>query len=422
MANREPKPAKCFCGEVFAGIFQLAYHKEICEVLEDAVIEEIRRIDREVHSPPRIKDYIKHRNKELPPATWVITRYGDWLDILDDAGIDIGDRAKYRPGRRRKEGESAVTFAPVCDLAEGLTPSSMYDSYSCEEMASALDRTQKSIRTKCWRLGLNTKQPKLTIAERERIREWYTQRANAERESFDLQSLSDELGRTKHVISRCAGEMGLTRNARPVGDSMRTGISKKVKSIHESNGHPRGMLGKRHTEEFKSKQSERVKSRAYTDEQISARVDKMMQTKIEKYGTGRANWAESSNPYSRAKRGRREDLGDVFFRSAWEANYARYLNWLIDQGEIARWEYEPQVFTFHGETRGVISYTPDFKVFLADGSHEWHEVKGWETSKDRTKIKRMRKHYPDEKVIMIDAKVYKGIAKWKSLIPNWEGR
>lgn len=123
MSNRAPKPAKCFCNEIFAGIFRLARHKETCEVLEAAVVEEIRRIDREVHSPPRIKDYVKHRSKKLPPATWVITRYGDWLDILDDAGIDIGDRAKYRPGRRAED-ERAVTFAPVCDLAEGLTPSS----------------------------------------------------------------------------------------------------------------------------------------------------------------------------------------------------------------------------------------------------------------------------------------------------------
>ncbi|MCV6900732.1 DUF1064 domain-containing protein, partial [Escherichia coli] len=88
-----------------------------------------------------------------------------------------------------------------------------------------------------------------------------------------------------------------------------------------------------------------------------------------------------------------------FFRSSWEANYARYLNWLIAQGEIAKWEFECQTFVFHGITRGVISYTPDFKVYSKDGSHEWHEVKGWMDAKSKAKLKRMAKFYPAEKVV-----------------------
>ena len=32
--------------------------------------------------------------------------------------------------------------------------------------------------------------------------------------------------------------------------------------------------------------------------------------------------------------GKREDLGGLYVRSAWEANYCRYLSWLIEQGEI----------------------------------------------------------------------------------------
>lgn len=203
------------------------------------------------------------------------------------------------------------------------------------------------------------------------------------------------------------------RNARrKVGDANRQHIA--------DNGHPKGMLGKKHTDEFKAGQSERVKARVFTPEQKEAQVNKMMKTRIERYGTGRPGWNESSNPYSHAKRGRREDLNNIFLRSAWEANYARYLNWLIGKGEIKAWQYECQTFVFHGVTRGVISYTPDFKVINNDDSHEWHEVKGWMKSTDRTKIKRMEKYYPDEKLVLIDSKAYKAIAKWKNMIPGWE--
>lgn len=118
--------------------------------------------------------------------------------------------------------------------------------------------------------------------------------------------------------------------------------------------------------------------------------------------------------------GKREDLGGRYFRSAWEANYCRYLNFLVAQQSIAGWEYEPQTFVFHGVTRGEISYTPDFKVFDFDGSHEWHEVKGWMDAKSKAKLNRMAKFYPDERIIVIGKDEYKAVKKWASLIPGWE--
>lgn len=136
--------------------------------------------------------------------------------------------------------------------------------------------------------------------------------------------------------------------------------------------------------------------------------------------SGRPMWLESSNAYSRTKSGKRADLDNRFFRSSWEANYARYLNWLIAQGEIKAWEFECQTFVFHGVTRGVLTYTPDFKVYANDGSYEWHEVKGWMDAKSKAKLKRMAQFYPAEKVIVIGAKEYAAIAKWKGLISTWE--
>lgn len=124
--------------------------------------------------------------------------------------------------------------------------------------------------------------------------------------------------------------------------------------------------------------------------------------------------------YSRSAGGRRDDLGGRYFRSSWEANYARYLNWLIEQGEIQGWEYEVDTFVFHGETRGAITYKPDFKVTERGGDVIYHEVKGWMDGPSKTRLKRMKKHYPDVKVIVIGADEYKAVSKWKGLIPNWE--
>ncbi len=58
--------------------------------------------------------------------------------------------------------------------------------------------------------------------------------------------------------------------------------------------------------------------------------------------------------------GRAPDLGDTYFRSRWERNWARYLNFLVQHGEITGWEYEPKTFWFHKIKRGTRSYKPDF--------------------------------------------------------------
>lgn len=121
----------------------------------------------------------------------------------------------------------------------------------------------------------------------------------------------------------------------------------------------------------------------------------------------------------RSKSGRRTDLGNKYFRSTWEANYARYLNWLKSQGQIKDWQYETKVFTFPVK-RGTTEYRPDFLVTYEDGS-EWHEIKGHMDAKSNTRLKRMAKYYPDEKIILIDSSVYKDLEKmFKRVIENWE--
>lgn len=116
--------------------------------------------------------------------------------------------------------------------------------------------------------------------------------------------------------------------------------------------------------------------------------------------------------------GWRADL-ERYFRSTWESNYARYLNWLIDQGEIARWEYEADTFEFPVK-RGSRFYTPDFKVVNPDGTYEYHEIKGWMDAQSATKLKRMAKYYPEEVVVVIGKEEYQALKKWRKLIEDWE--
>ena len=124
----------------------------------------------------------------------------------------------------------------------------------------------------------------------------------------------------------------------------------------------------------------------------------------------------------RHRHGRRPDLSDVYFRSSWEANYARYLRDEVTLGRILRWEFEPDTFWFEAIRRGVRSYLPDFKVWPIDGGAPYYvEIKGYMDAKSATKIKRMAKYHPTIVLKVVDAKLYKILdARCRDRIPFWE--
>ncbi len=128
---------------------------------------------------------------------------------------------------------------------------------------------------------------------------------------------------------------------------------------------------------------------------------------------------------SKCAGGKRPDLGNVYFRSGWEANYARYLNWLQAQGKIFKWQFEPQNFEFRNKKGDLYRrnsfYLPDFKVWERPMSEPcFHEVKGWMDKDSKVKLKRMKEQYPQIRVILIDKKQYESVKQLKALIPNWE--
>lgn len=105
----------------------------------------------------------------------------------------------------------------------------------------------------------------------------------------------------------------------------------------------------------------------------------------------------------------------------WEANWARYLNWLVQQRAIREWEYEPETFWFERIKRGTRSYTPDFRVTENDGRIIYHEIKGYLDRESRTKLSRMAIYHPSVCVRVIDQVDYRRAARTLSrLIPGWE--
>ena len=102
---------------------------------------------------------------------------------------------------------------------------------------------------------------------------------------------------------------------------------------------------------------------------------------------------------------------EMFFRSKWEANYALYLDFLVKQKQIMKWEYEVDTFWFEEIRRGVRSYKPDFKIFNNNGSFYYDEIKGYMDAKSKTKIKRMAKYYPEVVLNVIEGKEYQTLKR-----------
>lgn len=215
------------------------------------------------------------------------------------------------------------------------------------------------------------------------------------------------------VMKRLHAEGKLAQNS-----EQRAASRKGLKEWHKKNEHPRGMLGKSHSEATKELLRKTSTNAAFnrTDEQEHERILKMMKTK-QKNGTiipprNKASWKAAWR-----------EIGGIrkFYRSRWEANFARYLEFLKSTGEIAKWEHEPETFWFEGVKRGTVSYLPDFRVEENDGAIKYYEIKGWMDSRSKTKLKRMKKYHPEVDLVLIDSKAYKELEKqMKQTIPEWE--
>lgn len=305
------------------------------------------------------------------------------------------------------------------DKLEDHIMESLYKDLPYKHIGVLLGRSEQSVRNRCWEKGWKKQVEDWTPLEIQELATWYAEHDGGRGELL-LDELAVRLGRHKTNVCRKAKELGLTDSGRPFSETLLAIYKESCKGMWDRRAHPKGMLGKSHTPEAKKKMSETqtVVQNAIPEEDRKKRAIKGVATKVEKYGAGSV---PTSNTFSRCKRGKRADLGDFFFRSSWEANYARYLNLLVQLGKIVKWEYEVDTFVFHGEIRGAISYLPDFKIWKIDGGYEYHEVKGWMNGPSVTKLKRMKKHYPEQTVVVVGAPEYKLIQKnFEKDLPNWE--
>lgn len=111
---------------------------------------------------------------------------------------------------------------------------------------------------------------------------------------------------------------------------------------------------------------------------------------------------------ARAKAGIRPDLGDCYFFSRWEANYARVLNFL---GK--KWIFQPKIFRLTNQ-----NYTPDFYLPEDD---TYIEIKNFLSDYSAKRDSEFRKLYPGLKLKLILKDEYLVIQKrFASKIKTWE--
>ena len=266
--------------------------------------------------------------------------------------------------------------------------------------------------------GYQLRQYTYSAEEKAAIEAYYRDTPDTE---FDLGAFAEQLGRPAGNISRYARTVGLTRKSRPCKEHIKKRMGEAVRRAWQEKGHPKGATGLKHSDEAKAVIGEKSKLAWLTAKTFGiGRYSEEARQKSSDRMSERMNSRPNENPYSRAKGGVRPDIGPMYFRSKWEANYARYLMWLQARGDIDGWEYEPQTFWFEAIKRGVRSYKPDFLV-KEKGTEYFVEVKGWLDPKSKTKLARMKRYYPTVKVKLFGERDYASLrGKLSRVIPGWE--
>lgn len=283
--------------------------------------------------------------------------------------------------------------------------------YCCEKMS----RTEPSIRRKVAQLGLRLKLDSDFFKD------------------FQNRAKNTKIGKKRPWQSQVMKELHKAWKLKKT-EEQRIQIWIKSKKRIQEQWHPRGMLWKKHSQETKDIISENSKlfQNNLTTKQKTDMAKKWIATKISNWTY--LNMVRSSNAHSRTKSGKRNDLDNQFFRSASEANFARYLKYTW-----TKFEFETKEFFFKDIKRGSRFYICDFYIPEKD---IYYEFKGWLDSKSITKLKRMRKYHPIEfdklyivkqslnkkdfwnliKIWFSPHKIidFKTIEQFKWIIPHWE--
>lgn len=289
---------------------------------------------------------------------------------------------------------------------------------SCRKVAKLFGMCPQAVHERLQKLGVAKPIRVFTKAEEARLRDVYEKGFLAG--DGTLKRLSVELNRTVPFLSRQAKKLGLTNQHRKCSKSVCDEMSERAKRWYQENEHPRGFLGGRHTKEMKEIASKRslLFWASMTGEEREAFVGKLQKGVIEARGSHVFNNRDKAS----WKAGWRE-IGGVrnYYRSRWEANYARYLEYLKQQSLVKEWIHEPKTFLFENVKRGKRSYLPDFLVVWFDGSIEYHEIKGWVDDRSKAAMALMDQQYPEIQMVYFFGKDYKIIEKRASrFVDGWE--
>jgi len=108
-----------------------------------------------------------------------------------------------------------------------------------------------------------------------------------------------------------------------------------------------------------------------------------------------------------SKSGIRQNLNNQYFRSTWEANLARILNYLG-----IKWEYESRRIFLNDCSYLPDFYLPDFKIYI--------EVKGDRFGKDK-KLQLLHQQIPNFPLKVLDREGYQILQrKYSCIINGWE--
>jgi len=266
---------------------------------------------------------------------------------------------------------------------------------------------------------LNTN--RYTEKEKDIIVAYYDSRSSFPKGTFNLDELANSLGREKTNIARYARQLGLTNATRKCSPELIALQAERTREWMAVNQHPRGMLGKKHSQKVCNDMS--IRTISYWDnitpEQLEVRRVKTNNTKCKN-----GNYVPVGAGYSLGKVGKRQDLQGMYFRSRWEANYARILTYRKNDpmDPLEDWFYEPDRFDFFQQPKGTpSSYLPDFKVVEACAQPYYVEIKGWMDQKSRDRLRLMKRMYPDVYVLVIGASEYRELEQtWKDRLDIWE--
>ena len=242
-----------------------------------------------------------------------------------------------------------------------------YYLVGASELSELLNRTKKSIIDRVYKIRAETIKKLWTPIELEYLKSYYKKTSVSD---FNLNELSEFLGRHKATVCVKAKELGLTNKSRKNSNSHKLASGNGMKKWHSENEHPKGMLGKNHSSTVCKKISDGHKGIKYnlSDKERKARSERSKKRIIELMKNG--------NAFSRTKSGVREDLG-IYMRSNWEANYARILNL-----EKKDWKYEKNIFKLKTEKDGMKDYIMDFTI-----KEGFVEVKGWLDPKSKKTLR-----------------------------------